>query len=90
MLTNKQFRTKFPNLFIFLNEIGYRNWIDYVGDISYLEGEDLLEEKHAIDCLLEEYNNLMEWNNTIKPTSLIDGSRSEEIENKPKSSSKVE
>ena len=35
----------------------------------------------------EEYENMMEWNDTIKPTSLIKGSRASEIDNKPKPSS---
>jgi hypothetical protein len=87
MLTNNQFKKRFPKLFIFLNEIGYRNWKDYVRDITYIEDEDPIDEKCAIDCLLDEYENMMEWNNTIKPTTLIEGSRSIEIDNKPKSSS---
>ena len=81
MLTNSQFRTKFPKLFIFLNEIGYKNWKEYVEDLAYVD------ENFAIECLTEEYENMMEWNNTIKPTSLIKGSRASEIDNKPKPSS---
>ena len=87
MLTNNQFKTKFPKLFIFLNEIGYRNWKDYVEDIGYLEYECYVDENFAIECLTEEYENMMEWNNTIKPTSLIKGSRATEIDNKPKPTS---
>ena len=46
-----------------------------------------IDENYAIDCLVSEYENMMEWNNTIKPTSLIKGSRASEIDNKPKPSS---
>lgn len=84
MLTNNQFKKRFPKLFIFLNEIGYRNWKDYVEDIVY---ECYVDENFAIECLTEEYENMMEWNNTIKPTSLIKGSRATEIDNKPKPTS---
>jgi hypothetical protein len=87
MLTNNQFKKRFPKLFVFLNEIGYRNWKDYVEDIGYFEDEDPIDENYAIECLTEEYENMMEWSNTIKPTSLIKGSRASEIDNKPKPSS---
>jgi hypothetical protein len=87
MLTNNQFKKRFPKLFVFLNEIGYENWKDYVEDVGYLEYECYVDEDYAIECLTEEYNNLMEWSNTIKPTSLIQGSRASEIDNKPKPSS---
>jgi len=87
MLTNSQFRTKFPKLFIFLNEIGYKNWKEYVEDLAYFEDMDTVDENYAISCLVSEYENMMEWNDTIKPTSLIKGSRASEIDNKPKPSS---
>ena len=44
MLTNNQFKKRFPKLFIFLNEIGYRNWKDYVRDITYIEDEENIDE----------------------------------------------
>jgi hypothetical protein len=87
MLTNTQFKKGFPKLFVFLNEIGYENWKDYVGDIAYFEDEDPIDENYAIDCLVSEYENMMEWNNTIKPTSLCEGSRASEGDNKPRPSS---
>ena len=65
----------------------YSDLKDYVEDIGYLEYECYVDENFAIECLTEEYENMMEWNNTIKPTSLIKGSRATEIDNKPKPTS---